>query len=126
MQNIIIIIYTNNMSFDQQLNKWITIDDQIKNLDNKLKILREQRTNTKNIITAYATNNNLVGTQINTPDGMLKIAQVKSIPSLTYKYLEQKLKEVIPNTQQVEQILSHIKQTRNIQLIPEIKRISNK
>jgi hypothetical protein len=114
------------MSFDQQLNKWITIDNQIKNLDAKLKILREQRNNTKNIITTYANNNKLVGTQINTPDGILKIAQVKYIPSLTYKYLEQKLKEVIPNTQQVEQILSHIKQTRNIQFIPEIKRISNK
>jgi dihydroorotase len=43
---------------------------------------------------------------------------------LTFKYLEKTLGEIIKNESQVKLIMEHIKQKREIKVVPEIKRFS--
>ena len=69
------------MSFEGQIQQWVSIDNQLKQLNEKSKELREKRNVLEQNITTYANNNKL--------------------------------------------IMEHIKQKRNIKVVPEIKRFSN-
>ena len=57
--------------------------------------------------------------------GKLKFTNTKVPEPLTFKYLEKTLGEVIKNENQVKLIMEHIRQKREIKVVPEIKRFSN-
>jgi hypothetical protein len=113
------------MSFEGQIQQWVSIDNQLKQLNEKTKDLREKRNVLEQNITTYATNNNLSNSTVQISDGRLKFTNTKIPEPLTFKYLEKTLGEVIKNESQVKLIMEHIKQKRNIKVVPEIKRFSN-
>jgi len=113
------------MSFEGQIQQWVSIDNQLKQLNEKSKELREKRNVLEQNITTYANNNNLYNATVQISDGKLKFANTKIPEPLTFKYLEKTLGEVIKNESQVKLIMEHIKQKRNIKVVPEIKRFSN-
>jgi hypothetical protein len=113
------------MSFEGQIQQWVSIDNQLKQLNEKTKDLREKRNVLQENITSYASNNNLSNTIVQISDGKLKFANTKIPEPLTFKYLEKTLGEVIKNESQVKLIMEHIKQKRNIKVVTEIKRFSN-
>jgi hypothetical protein len=113
------------MNFENQIQQWVSLDNQIKQFNEKTKELRDKRNNLEQIITNYASSNNLSGSVINISDGKLKIGNSRVPEPLTFKYLEKTLGEVIKNENQVKVIMEHIKQKRTVKIIPEIKRFSN-
>ena len=113
------------MSFEGQIQQWVSIDNQLKQLNDKTKDLREKRNVLEQNITTYATNNNLSNSTVQISDGRLKFTNTKIPEPLTFKYLEKTLGEVIKNESQVKLIMEHIKQKRNVKVVPEIKRFSN-
>jgi seryl-tRNA synthetase len=113
------------MSFENQIQQWVSLDNQVKKLNEQVKELRDKRNNLEENITKYAISNNLSNATIQISDGKLKIVNTKVTEPLTFKYLEKVLKEVIKNESQVELILSHLKQKRTTTVCPEIKRFSN-
>jgi len=113
------------MSFEGQIQQWVSIDNQLKQLNEKTKDLREKRNVLEENITTYATNNNLSTSTVQISDGRLKFTNTKIPEPLTFKYLEKTLGEVIKNDSQVKLIMEHIKQKRNVKVVPEIKRFSN-
>jgi dihydroorotase len=76
-------------------------------------------------ITSYASSNNLSNSSIKIGNEKLKFANTRVPEPITFKYLEKTLGEVIKNESQVKLIIEHIKQKRNIKIVPEIKRFSN-
>ena len=113
------------MSFENQISQWVSIDNQLKNLNEKTKDLREKRNTLTENITKYASNNNLSNETVKISDGRLKFANTKVPEPLTFKYLEKTLGEVIKNESQVRLIMTHLKEKRNIKTVSEIKRFSN-
>jgi hypothetical protein len=113
------------MSFENQIQQWVQLDNQLKNINEKTKELREKRNVLEDNITSYASINNLSNTTIPISDGKLKFANAKIPEPLTFKYLEKTLSEVIKNENQVKLIMEHIRQKREIKVVPEIKRFSN-
>jgi dihydroorotase len=113
------------MSFENQIQQWVSLDNQLKQLNEKTKDLREKRNVLEEKITDYASSNNLSNAVIEISDGKLKFAKTKVQEPLTFKYLEKTLSEVIKNESQVKIIMEHIKQKRASKFIPEIKRFSN-
>ena len=113
------------MSFENQIQQWVSLDNQLKQLNEKVKELREKRNNLELTITTYASENNLSNATINITNGKLKFTNSKIPEPLTFKYLEKTLGGVIKNESQVNQIIEHLKQKRAIKIIPEIKRVSN-
>jgi len=113
------------MSFENQIQQWVSIDNQLKQLNDKVKELRNKRNTLEETITTHASNNNLSNSTIKISDGMLKFANTRVPEPLTFKYLEKTLGEVIKNESQVKLIMEHVKQKRNIKVVPEIKRFSN-
>jgi len=113
------------MNFEQQVQQWVAIDNQLKRLNDQTKQLREKRSVMSNTITTYAANHGLSSSGIKVSDGTLKIVRTRVPEQLTFKYLEKSLSKIIKNENQVKQILDHIKSNREITVVPEIKRYSN-
>jgi len=113
------------MSFENQIQQWVQLDNQLKQLNEKTKELREKRNSLEEDITNYASTNNLSNATVQISDGKLKFINTKIAEPLTFKYLEKTLSEVIKNEAQVKLIMEHIKQKRTIKTVPEIKRFSN-
>ena len=113
------------MSFENQIQQWISLDNQLKQLNEKVKDLRDKRNNLEENITSYASENNLSNATVKISDGRLKFTNTKVQEPLTFKYLEKTLGEVIKNESQVKLIVEHLKQKRAVKIVPEIKRFSN-
>ena len=113
------------MSFENQIQQWVSLDNQLKQINEKVKELRDSRNNLEQNITNYASQNNLSNATIQINGGKLKFTNTKIPEPLTFKYLEKTLGEVIKNESQVKLIMEHLKQKRAIKIVPEIKRFSN-
>ena len=112
-------------SFEQQVQQWVSVDNQIRVLTEKLHDLRDNKNNIGENLTYYISSNDLKNATIQISDGKLKFVTTKVTAPLTFKYVEKTLGEVIKNEKQVQQIVNYLKQKRETKLVPEIKRISN-
>lgn len=110
---------------DQQLQQWVTIDNQIKLLNDKLKELRDKKNTLNTNITKYAEKNNLMNTTMRFGDDKIKFGTAKVQQPVTLTYLEKCLSEIIKNETQSKQIFEYIKNNRETKTNPEIKRFIN-
>ena len=113
------------MSFEQQIQQWVHVDNQIKNITETLKELREQKNTISNQINSHIETNQLSNASVKLSDGQLRFVKVKETQQLTFKYLETCLSEIIKNEDQVRQIVEYIKNKREVKYVPEIKRFYN-
>jgi len=113
------------MSFEKQVQDWVSIDNQLKILNDKVRNLRETRNSLTNSLNNYAKINHLENSAIEISDGKLKFVNTRVSEPLTFKYLEKTLSEIIKSDTQVKQIMEHIKSKRDIKIISEIKRFNN-
>ena len=113
------------MSIEQNIQSWISIDNQIKLYNEKISELREKKGNITEKIIEHASNNNLPKTAFQLSDCKLKITETKVPETLTFKYLEKSLSEIITNKEQVSKIIDYIKKNRETKVVNEIKRYSN-
>ena len=114
------------MSFEQQLQQWVSIDNQMKTLNDRMKELRDKKNVLSENITKYASTNNLSNATVQISDGRLKFTNTNVCEPLTFKYLEKTLAEVIKNETQVTQIIEYLKTNRDSKMVPEIKRFPSK
>lgn len=113
------------MSFEQNIQQWVLIDNQIKLLNEKIHELREKKTRLGENITNHVEENNLINATVKISDGKLRFVNTKVSSPLTFKYVEKSLGEVIKNQTQVKQLVEYLKEKREVKVVPEIKRISN-
>ncbi len=113
------------MSFENKVQQWVQLDNQLKKLNEQVKQLRDQRNSLETNLTSYAKSNNISDSTIKINNDRLKFVDTKVPEPLTFKYLERTLGEIIKNESQVHLIMEHIKQKRSIKVVPEIKRFSN-
>jgi hypothetical protein len=113
------------MEFEQQIQQWVAIDNQMKILNDKMKELRDKKYNISEQINSHIETSQLSNTSIKLSDGHLKFIKVKETQQLTFKYLETCLSEIIKNEEQVKKIVDYIKNKREVKYVPEIKRLYN-
>ena len=110
------------MNLESNVNKWLEIDNSIKQLTERVKTLRNEKSNIEENIMEYADRNNINNLSIKTHEGILKLTQSKNASQLTYKYLEKCLNEIISDEKQVENIINYIKNKREIVETKSIKK----
>ena len=113
------------MSFEQQIQQWVSIDNQMKILNDKMKELRDKKNDISEQINTHIETTELTNATIKINDGQLKFIKVKETQQLTFKYLETCLSEIIKNEEQVKKIIDYVKNKREIKYVPEIKRLYN-
>jgi hypothetical protein len=111
------------MSFEQQLQQWVAIDNQMKILGDRMKELRDKKNTLSQSINTHVENSNLTNTTVKLNDGQLRFVSVKETQPLTFKYLETCLREIIKNEEQVTKIVEYIKNKRDVSYVQEIKRM---
>jgi len=113
------------MSFEQTLQEWITIDNQIKQINAQLQLLRDKK---NKIIQQIQTQ--IESKQLTSPmrvnNEYIKIVKTKDTQPLTFHYLQSCLEEIIQNKQQVEKIIEFIKDKRQVKYITDIKRVTSR
>jgi hypothetical protein len=120
IKNILILIII--MSLEQNIQQWVTIDNQLKLLNERVRELRERKNALSENIYSNVndTNNTIV-----IPDGQIKVVSVKETQQLTFKHLETCLSEIIKNEEQVKKIVEYVKNKRETKLVKDIKRTYN-
>lgn len=112
--------------FTQNIQQWVSIDNDMKLLQDKLKVLRQKKQEVETEIQHDVEVNHLEDTIIEITDGKLKFNTQKSSQPLTFKYVEECLHDKIPNDDHVKIILSHMKNKREPKYDKSIKRIYTK
>jgi hypothetical protein len=113
------------MSLEENIKKWVSIDNQLKTINDKAKELREMKNNAEQLILDYVETKKMNNATVNISDGKLRFVSTKQTAPLTLKYVEECLSNCIKNEEQVTLIMNYIKESRDIKYVPDIKRTYN-
>jgi hypothetical protein len=123
-----VIIHDQIITKTQLINdvqRWVLAETQLKQLNEKVKQMRELKAISATNITAYTRQQKYTG-NIKISDGELRICEKKEYTPLTFTYLEKCLGNIIPDNAHVEYIIKYLKDNREIKTSQDIKRIFNK
>jgi len=108
--------------FQKNIQDWVTVDNQIKTLNQQIKELRGNRSSLTNNIFTYAESNNLENAVIQISDGKLKFQNLKQTAPISFKLVKEVLNECIDNEEHVDAIITAIKNKRESKFTYDIKR----
>ena len=100
-------------NFEEQIQSWVSLDNQLKAYNEKIRELRQQRNLLGDNITSYIETNNLSNATINISDGRLRFANMKKPNPLTFKFIEQCLNDVITDEEKVKKKIFSMKNMKN-------------
>ena len=112
------------MSLEENIKNWVILDNNIKDLTEKIKILKGEKASYNKNIIEYISYNSLDNATIKIRNGKLKFVDVNYPQILTYKFLFNCLNKFLNNDEQVMKIINFIKSERDIKTVREIKRYS--
>tara|TARA_Y100000591_G_C21385871_1_gene475809 strand:+ start:208 stop:567 length:360 start_codon:yes stop_codon:yes gene_type:complete len=114
------------MSFEDNIRKWIQIDNAIKEKQLSIKQLKIEKEQYNENILEYLNENNLENATIKIGDGKLRLVESNHPETLTYKFICESLCEYFREDEDheelVKEIIIFIKERRNIKTLKEIKR----
>ena len=113
------------MSFEENIKKWVALDNQMKLLAEQTKKLRDEKNTSEETILHYIEANNLKNATVNITNGKLRFVETKQTAPLTLKYVEECLGKCISNSAQVAKIMEVIKESREVKYTADIKRYTN-
>ena len=116
------LVLNNKDEFINNVKQWVNLDNQLKIVNEKTKLMRERKTLLNSQICAFANENNINHKHIEITDGILKFYKRKEYKPLTYGFVEESLNEIIPNKEHVEFILNHLKEKRETVIHDDIRR----
>ena len=108
--------------FKNTIKEWVSLDNQIKSVNDELRTLREKRNNKAGHIISYVNTNRMGNPTVNISDGKLKFTTSRQTAPLTLKHVEECLKKCIADEKQVDVVMNFIKETRPTKVISDIKR----
>jgi hypothetical protein len=122
------IIIMSNFNFDETMAQWVHVDNRIKQLRDQMDELKEEKNEISDKLNDYVESNSVEKKSINVnlKDSQIKFITTKVPQTLTFKYLEKCLNDIVTDSDQVEQIIEYIKSNRTINEVNEIKRIYKK
>jgi hypothetical protein len=110
------------MSFENNIQSWVQVDNEIKKHNTEVKSLRNKRNELSYNIISYANDNNLNQAIIKISDGDLKFNNIKQTEPLTFKFIKRCLNECIEDDNTVSQLIDYMKEKRKITYKNDIKR----
>lgn len=113
------------MTFQEKIQTWVSLDNQLRILSDKSKELRNKRNEMCDEIFTYVKANKLDNAIVQISDGKLRFVETKQQQPLTFKYIEECLNDCIDDEQKVKDILTYIKSNREPKILPDIKRSYN-
>ena len=100
------------MSIEDNVKSWVTLDNNIKILNDQIKVLRNKKNIATNNIFSLLENKNIKN--INISDGKLNLACINNYETITYKFLYECFAEYFKNNEQSEDLVNFIQNKRLI------------
>ena len=100
------------MSFESTIRDWVVIDQKLHELTAQMHELRSRRTELDKKIISYSADTN--AKIFKCGDVKIKLTDTNVAESITFKYLEKCLSNMVKNENQVKQMMEYIKRNRNI------------
>ena len=110
-------------AFSDMIRKWTAADTQIRNLNNQLRDLRSARDTLTTNVCDYMKTKGLDKRKIEISDSTLSYCEKTETSSLSYSYLEKRLGDIIPDKDQVEYIITYLKEKRETKKVPDLRRV---
>jgi hypothetical protein len=110
------------MSFETNIQNWVTLDNKIKLMNNELNELRNNRKDLGTHILQYVTEERLDSATVNITDGSIKFVNTKNLTPLTYRYLYKSLTDFFKDEKIAAEFILYIKEKRESQYNLDIKR----
>ena len=105
------------MSFESTIRDWVAIDQKLHELTAQMHDLRSRRTELDKKIISYSADSNVTDSNVKIfkcGDVKIKLTDTNVAESITFKYLEKCLSNMVKNENQVKQMMEYIKRNRNI------------
>jgi hypothetical protein len=123
------------MSIEENIKRWVILDNQLKQLNSQIQLLRDEKNDLTNNLIEHFDNANKKFPIINISDGKLSFIQVKQPNALSYKFLEQCLSNYFNTntntntntniTINSKMLIDYIKLNRTYTINKTIKRVYN-
>ena len=110
------------MSLEENIKKWVLLDNNIKALNEQIKLLKNEKSSYNNTIIDYISTRELENVTIKISGGKLKFIDTNYSQPLTYKFIYNCLNTYFDNDKKVLEIIQFIKSEREIKTAKEIKR----
>ena len=114
------------MSFEENIRKWIQIDNTIKERQLSIKQLKVEKEQYNENILEYMNENNLENATIKIGDGKLRLVEHNIPQALTFKFICESLCEYFQDDEDheelVKEIITFMKEKRNIKTTTELKK----
>jgi hypothetical protein len=112
-------------TLEQRIQRWVQLDNQIKQANDQVRELRESRNHVESSILTHVADHNLSHATVRIKDGgTLRFAfNAKHPPAITLAFLNEALAECCP-PQQADTIMQHIRAKRDAaaKIVSEIRR----
>lgn len=109
-------------NFTEQVKKWVILDTQLKMVQDKVKHMREEKTQLAKNICHYLETSGNAHRKIMIHDGNLKVYEKKEYSPLTFSFLEQHLGKIMTDPQQVEFVIQYLKEQREVKTSSDLRR----
>lgn len=113
------------LELDKYIQKWVAVDNQLQLLQEKTKIMREWKKKLTNKISEKLQEKGLENCILEIPDGELKLQEKKEYASLSFGYIEECLRELIPDEEQVYFVIDYLREHREMKNVVDIRRKKN-
>jgi len=122
------------MNIEDKIKRWVVLDNQLKQLQNQIQLLKDEKNDLTNSLIEHFDNNNKKYPIINISDGKLTFIQIKQPNALSYKFLEQCFTNYFnnvnanvnaSNSNNTTSLLDYIKLKRTYSVNKTIKRVYN-
>uniref|UniRef100_A0A6C0CNE3 Uncharacterized protein n=1 Tax=viral metagenome TaxID=1070528 RepID=A0A6C0CNE3_9ZZZZ len=110
-------------TFPEDIQKFILLDEEIQKIQERLKILREEKQNTQSKISNKMVENNWQKRAIDAGSYQLSMIERKQYSSITFTYLEEQLSKIIPDKAQVDYVIQYLKNNRQVKQVQEIRSV---
>lgn len=109
---------------------WITLDNQLKLINEKTKTMRETKQAASERICEYIANNhhikNKLRINIGEQNAEIRMYEKKEYSPLTFSYIEECLKKIIHDEEQVDYVVQFLRENREITTYSDIRKVVDK
>ena len=110
--------------FVDSIRNWVILDKQLKIVADKSKELRSKKSAIGDRICEFMEDQNIVDKPIKiNGEGQLQLVEKKDYSPLTFSYIEERLAEIIEEEDQVEFIINHLRDHREINIYSDLKMV---
>jgi Family of unknown function (DUF5760) len=127
-KSIVPVSYSNN-ALKNDITLWITLENQLKIINEKTKKMREMKQGASERICNFmkGTSGDCSRNKLKIKDGELnaeiRLYDKKEYSPLTFTYIESCLKKIIHDEEQVEYVIQFLKENREITSSPDIRKV---